>query len=662
MISSCKKVIDLQPDAALVPENAYASTAQIAQALSGMYTNLKYTIGYAQFYTAYLTSATDESYFYNTSIPYTQFANTANDNSTGNPGGNLWRGCYQSINYANTMLDYIDVSSAGKVDAGIVRRAKGEALFLRGFHYFLLAQWYGDVPLQVHSVTDPTQSQVARTPVTQVYDQIITDLTMADSLLYDQTFSSLGYSEKISRTGVEAMLARICLYAAGQPANDTKRYAEAAAWAQKVINSGQHSLVTPYSKVFTDEAQNIYNKENIWEIGFNQKGAGAISAGGGIGVYVGVSNSFSNGTSGTGTVLYDSGWVYSYLKLHPRLFFTYQAGDTRRDWNIGNYTLTNAIKVPVANNKYWTRQPAKWRREYEPAISRSVQMTSNTNFPVVRYADVLLMRAEAENEVNGPTAVAYDAVNQVRRRSISSARVVDSIGFTAGTGYTSAPAATNTTGGGTGLGFNIVYTASNKTVQVLLTGQGSGYTSAPVITIGNQWTAATPYIVGTQVASGVRLYTVTTAGTSTATAPTNTSGASSAATTGAVFTYAGVAATAYTILSPVPVVDLPAGLSKDQFRKAIQDERSRELCFEALRQQDLKRWGLLITTIRGLADDINGTNASFPLIPSIISEMGAGTDAIPLAPVKNVSEKDMFLPIPLNDLNLNKLLRQNAGY
>ncbi|HSC40560.1 MAG TPA: hypothetical protein VLD19_21905, partial [Chitinophagaceae bacterium] len=95
LVASCKKVIDLQPDAALVPENAYASPAQIAQALSGMYTNLKYTIGYAQYYTAYLTSATDESYFYNTGILFTQFANTANDNSTGNPGGNLWRGCYQ---------------------------------------------------------------------------------------------------------------------------------------------------------------------------------------------------------------------------------------------------------------------------------------------------------------------------------------------------------------------------------------------------------------------------------------------------------------------------------------------------------------------------------------------------------------------------------------
>lgn len=662
LVASCRKVIDLQPDATLVPENAYASTAQIAQALSGIYTNLKYTIGYSQYYTAYLTAATDESYFYNTSILFTQFANAANDNSTGNPGGNLWRGSYQSINYANTMLDYIDVSSAGKVDAAIVRRAKGEAYFMRGFYYFLLAQWYGDVPLEVHSVNDPSLSQIARTPEKQVYDQIIADMTTADSLLYDQTFSSLGYSEKICRTGVEAMLARVCLYAAGQPVNDTKRYADALAWANKVVASNQHALVTPYSKIFTDEAQNIYNKENIWEIGFNQKGAGAISAGGGIGVYVGVSNSYTNGTSSAGTVLYDSGYVYSYLKLHPRLFFTYQAGDARRDWNIGNYSYTNAVKVPVANNKYWTRQPAKWRREYEPAISRSVQMTSNTNFPVIRYADVLLMLAEAENEVNGPTTTAYDAINQVRRRSISATKVVDSIGGVTGTGYTSAPAVTNTTGGGTGFAFNVVYTASNKTVQVLLTGQGSGYSSAPTITIGNQWAAGTPYTAGTQVASGGRLYTVTTAGTSTATAPTNTSGASSAATTGAVFTYAGVAATAYTILSPVPVVDLAAGLSKDQLRKAIQDERTRELCFEAVRQQDLKRWGILLSTIRGLADDINGANTTFPLIPSVVSELGVGMDATPLSPVKNVSEKDMFLPIPLNDLNLNKLLKQNPGY
>ncbi len=689
LLSGCKKFLHTVPDGSLVPENSYASAAQINAAISGMYTNLKYVVGYAQFYTAYYTAPTDESYHYNASNGFACFAATATDNLTGNPNSNLWRGCYQTINYCNTMLDNIDASSAGKVDVNIVRRAKGEAKFLRGFHYFILAQFFGDVPMSIHATTDPTQSQIARTPVKEVYAQIITDMTEADSLLYDQTFTSLGYSDRITRTGVQAMLARVCMYAAGAPVNDTKRYEDALAWCNKVVASGQHSLANSYPQIFIDEAKNIYNRENIFEIGFNRKADGLVSASGGIGVYVGPSMGTTNGTTPAGAVAYDSGWVYSYLKLHPRLFFKYEAGDRRRDWNIANYTTgttstaittsgtsasltygTSGVgsKIPLLNNRYWSRQPAKWRREYEPQISRSTQMTSNTNFAVIRYADVLLMLAEAESEVNGATAIAYDALNQVRRRSFSTTPVVDSIAYVQGTGYNYAPDSIFINhGGGSGFSINVLYNGTaTKTVQVLLTGQGNGFTTAPTVTIGRQWKAGIQYTVNTQVAApNGRLYTVTTAGTSTATAPTNTSGASAAATTGAVFTYAGFACLVTTYLSTTPVVDYTAAVLASKgitFKQAIMDERSRELCFESLRLGDLKRWGILLPTIQGLAADIAGANILYPKIPSAVSELGVGNDAAALAPVNNISSKDMFYPIPQWDLNLNKKLTQNPGY
>lgn len=659
-LTACKRVLDTTPPGLLTPENSYTSAAQINAALSGIYVNLKYQIGYSQYYTAYANANSDESYFYNTGFPYVVYANTPTDASTGNTA-NFWKACYQSILYANTLLDYIDVSSAGRVDPGVVRRAKGEAYFLRGFHYFLLAQWFGDVPLQLHSTTDPLQGQIARTPVKQVYNQIIADMTLADSLLYDQTFASLGYSEKISQDGVDAMLARVCLYAAGQPVNDTKRYTDAEYWAQKVINSGQHALLSSYSQVFIDECKNNYNRENIWEIGFNQKGTGTISAGGGIGIYCGVPNTASTGTNSvTGATLYDSGYCYGYVKLHPRLYFSYPAGDLRRDWNIGNYTFTSAIKVPVAYNKYWSRTPAKWRREYEPQVSRSVQVTSGTNFPVIRYADVLLMLAEAENELNGPTATALNAINQVRARSISATAIIDYVNTTSqGSGYTVTPAVSISGGGGTGA-VATAYMTGGK-VSILLVSQGSGYTSAPTITIGNAWAASTAYTVGTQVVNAGKLYTVSIAGVSTATGPTQTAGASSAATTGAVFTYAGAPAAATAVISATPVVAL-SGLSQDSLRQAIRDERYRELAFEALRIPDLKRWGILVTTIQGMAADINGANTKFPLIPSVIAELGAGTDAVPLAPTVNIGPKDMFWPIPLYEVSLDKLMVQNPGY
>jgi hypothetical protein len=678
-LSSCNKLLDTEPNGAIVPENAYASAAQIRAAVTGIYTNLKYGVNYANAYSAMYTAPTDEAYYYN-QTGFANFAATANDGTTNNPN-NMWRACYQSINYANSLLDNIDASAAGKVSADTVRRAKGEALFLRGFYYFILAQWWGDVPLQLHATSDPSQGQIPRTPIKQVYQQVIADMTQADSLLYDQTYTTQGYTDRITRTGIQGMLARVNLYMAGQPVNDKERYKDVIYWCNKVISSGEHGLMSTYPQVFIDESRDVYNKENMFEIGSVQNAVGLVSSSLSTGIIVGVPMTLS-----------DSNYVNGYLKLHPRQYFKYEPGDYRRDWNIGNYfhnntaifaTSNNAltlneysgttvgVKTPLPFNRLWSRHPAKWRREYESAVSRSFRTGNSTNYPVLRYADVLLMLAEAENELNGPTTIAFDALNQVRRRSISPTRIVDSLQFVVGTGYTSTPAVTYTRGDGTGFAFNAIYIratgATSGTFQVLLTGQGSGYnTVAPTITIGNKWTTGTAYTVGTQVAApNGLLYTVTANGTATATPPTNTSGASSAAATGAVFTYAGVAATAVAYLSPTPVVDYtPAllGTKGIDLRQAIRDERSRELCFESLRLPDLKRWGILITTIRGLAADINGTNPNYPFIQSIVAEMGNGADNIPMTPVQNVSEKDMFFPIPAWDLIFNAKLTQNLGY
>jgi hypothetical protein len=670
LLSSCNKFLDVQPQVVLTPIQSYQTTTQITAAIAGIYTNFKYI--YASAYETEYTVATDESYYYNTSFPFTNYSNTSTDNSTNNTAG-FWKYCYQSIDNANLLLDNIDASGAiGHVDTAIVRRAKGETYFLRGYYYFLLAQWFGSVPLELHSLSSPTQVNVARTPLLQVYNQIIADMTTADSLLYDQTFATMGYSERVTQEAVEGILARVCLYAAGQPNNDTKRYNDALHWATKLINANTHSLVSSYPQIFIDECEKNYNLENIWEIGFNEKGPGKLSSGGGVGVFCGVSNTVASSTSAATGNVYDSGYCYAYVKLHPRLYCSFESGDYRRNWNVANYYFSSLQKLPFANNIYWSRNPAKWRREYEPEISRSVQATSGTNFPMLRYADVLLMAAEAENEVNGP-ANAYQYINPVRERSISKTLIIDSITVTEGTGYTSPQNQSNVQWSNL-TGINAVINLSNLAVVNKNTGvttfdvypflvsQGSGFTSTPTVTIGNQWAAGTTYDSGMQVAANGRLYTVTVTGTSTSTAPTNTSGSSKASSTGAVFTYAGAAAKVIVHLSQTPTQDLPSGLSQNQFRAAIQMERYHELAFEALRLGDLRRWGILITTIQSLAADINGANSTYPQIPPILNELGAGSDAAPLAPIDNINGKDLYWPIPQYELSLDPLLTQNPGY
>lgn len=687
-ISGCKKYLDTVPTGQLTPLNSYKSEAQINAVMAGIHQALKYHLSYSQYYTVYHTAPTDDTYFANNNTPYANFDYFPTDATPGTPSETIWRYSWVSINYCNSLLDNIDASNAngGTLSADAVRRAKGEALFMRGFYYFLLAQWYGDVPLQLRATSDPTDGQIARTPVKQVYDQIIADMTSADTLLHDVTFATRGYTERATREAVQGMLARVCLYAAGEPVNDTKRYQDALFWAKKVVNSGRNALLPSYSQVFIDAMQNRYNNESMFEAGFIQNATGEVSSGGGIGYWNGVPQ---------GDV--DSGRARGDLRIHPRLFFKYEPGDYRRNWNISNYSysnnfstatitvgnnvtngtlsfppVANAQKLPLANDRFWNRYPAKWRRDtYESLVSRSSTSTS-TNFPILRYSDVLLMLAEAEFKVNGATPLAFDALNQVRRRSISSTPIVDSIstvvgGINTGSGYTSAPDSISfTNGGGSGFTFSVVYSPSARTVQVLLVGQGRGFTSAPTITIGRQWRAGVALTTGTQVAApNGRLYTVTTAGTTTATAPSHTSGSSTAASTGAVFAYAGYACKPTVYISPKPEVDVDATSLTAKgytFMDVIMDERSRELCFEALRLSDLKRWGVLVPTIKSLALDVNGVNPQYPRINSWTFEYGATSAPVPMDYINRVSSRDMLLPIPQRDLFLNFKLTQNPGY
>ena len=150
--------------------------------------------------------------------------------------------------------------------------------------------------------------------------------------------------------------------------------------------------------------------------------------------------------------------------------------------------------------------------------------------------------------------------------------------------------------------------------------------------------------------------------------------------------HAGTAASAKAFLSPVrstPV--LLSGLSTEDFRAAINMERYHELCFEGLRLQDLRRWGILIPTVQDLANDVTATNLNgfyiknpdgsnsiyyqpFQWIMRIpaSSELST-TDVTYVAqsasyPAQNISAKDWYWPIPQREINLNYLLTQNPGY
>ncbi|MVT12008.1 RagB/SusD family nutrient uptake outer membrane protein [Chitinophaga tropicalis] len=663
-LSSCKKFLDTKPTDFYTTENYYKTETQLQQALNGVYGDLMRPELYAQVMGFNFVSTTDEvmsnrtadgdarglRYNYDASLVYV---------------GNIWRYSYVGINNINTLLDNIDKPA---MDEGRRNIIKGQALFLRGFLYFILTSNYGDVPLVLHT---PAINEVNIPPVKQadVYAQVEKDMKEAEVLLKDYTVAQTSFNDVVTLTAVQAMLARVYLYWAGYPQNNTARYQDVITYTDKVINSGLHALNPDYRQIFINLARDQYDvRENIWELGSLGAAAGVVNkSGNDIGNFVGIQSTL---TALDSTSYNSAAWVWVTRKL----FDSYEVDpgstatpnksslDIRRDWNCANYIYSGTSpRTKAARPNPWQMCAGKFRREY---VSQAIRNTNgaggtyNINWPVIRYSDVLLMRAEAENYVNGP-ANAYTYINQVRKRGygLLNGNVVKSITMTnQGGGYTKVPAVTITGGGGSGATGTAIVTGGKVTGIYLnspgaLTA-GSYYTSSPVVVIGTFWTPGISYTEGMQITNGNVLYTVTMAGTSTNTPPTHTSGASSAEITGAAFTYAGPAASATATITVGNEADLTPGLNKETFQLAIRDERMRELCFEAVRKADLIRWGNFVTDMQNFAVWATSNGAG---VTSTGNPNG-------LQGLRNVSARHVLLPKPTYELNLNRLLVQNEGW
>ncbi|MEJ6979700.1 RagB/SusD family nutrient uptake outer membrane protein [Pedobacter sp. P351] len=684
LLGSCKKYLDQQPVDYLSPGQFYSEKWQVDYALTAIYSNLR-SSALAENYMIFANAPTDEGYRRDQQASSPTAFTTIPGNGQVN---SHWNTCYQSINYINIFLKNIG-NASGSVSQEDINKARGEALFLRGYYYFMLVQWFGGVPLRIEPPLTVEEGQIERASAKQVYDQIITDMTEAEGLLQNQTRASLGYTERVTREAVQGILARVCLHAAGAPVNDVARYAEARAWALKVMTNYPTTLGN-FSQIFIDEAQNRYNSEVIWELGYMYSGPDANqNMGGPVGNVNGVKMSSEIGQAvpvgANGVYAIDTGFALGNMLVHARLYKTYLPGDLRRNRTVANYhwpTVTvSASPVPARtyfdDKVVWGRYPGKWRRQEEGPISRRQRGNSESNFPLLRYADVLLMFAEAENYVNGPTSAAYNAINLVRKRAYSTSPMVESITVENATSTTfntgAIPLITLSGGGGAGGVLRAFVGGTNEPTGLLpnklsiaVVEQGMNYTSNPVVTISRgNWAAGRAYAIGDYVimpdpstSLGIgRLYRVTTAGTSTAVPPTNTFGSSTAATTGAVFLYSGEAPrVTVTRFIPAPnSSDLQSGLSKPQFLAAIQNERYLELAFECLRYQDLKRWDIIVATVRSLISDVLGSNATYPSIY-------ATGDVAARQPSDNINEQNIIWPIPTSEINLNKKIVQNPGY
>ncbi|MBC9929841.1 RagB/SusD family nutrient uptake outer membrane protein [Chitinophaga qingshengii] len=412
-LSGCKKFLGTQPTDFLTPDDYYNTESKLMSALAGAYQPLSSAALYGDAMFFYLGCGTDECF--RATASSTSGAWVYNYDYTEPYVNGMWATLYVGIERANQLIKNIDLAP---MDDTKRKAILGEALFLRGYYYFMLVSTYGDVPLQTKPTASPSDITRPRTPAREVYAQILDDMQKAENYVYTST--SLGYSSRVSKTAVEGVLARVCLTMAGYPLLDNSKYADALKWASKVQASGEHYLISAavnpdgdnnsgYSQVFVNEMQEKYDvHETMWEA--EQKGnrTDGYTSNGRLGNDIGIGYTAPNYA--------DSGYCYGTVRITERLYKLYGKGDLRRDWNIGAFSYNAAgARVYYAANKIYDRCAAKWRRTYETLTPKDKNYTG-TNFPLLRYADVLLMLAEAENQVNGPTQTAYDAINMVRRR------------------------------------------------------------------------------------------------------------------------------------------------------------------------------------------------------------------------------------------------------
>ena len=315
----------------------------------------------------------------------------------------VWFMQYLGIQRANVVLNRLAQYQGDAISEQDRNRIAGEAYFLRGWFYFQLARYFGEVPLVLTETTDLNNLNTEKATLAEVYDRVIKDYEEAEKLLPET--NTVGHAYKAAAT---ALKARAYLQMSGKPLNDPNAAALAAKACRDVINSGRFSLVTDYFSQF--DGQHEHNSEYIFDVEFDNTH----------------SNSLYGGQVGTTDGIPHPDQIYwTQVRTFPEMYQKFEDNDLRRgSVNHGGRVLKNEQtgKMEIVYNDE-TYKNDYWIYKFRHALDKEDRGNSwanwcnNINFPIIRYADVLLMLAEAEwRETGKPSDEAVEYVNQVRRR------------------------------------------------------------------------------------------------------------------------------------------------------------------------------------------------------------------------------------------------------
>lgn len=388
--ASCKKYLDLKPEDGIIRQNFWKTKEQVAAAVNGCYASLlgggsdrpipEYMFLWGELRADLLTSSTGVS---NEEIDIMN-VNILETNSLTN-----WRAVYRTINYCNTVIDF--APDVLQNDQTFTQQALdmylGEVKALRALMYFYLVRSFRDVPLVLKSTSSDDQlQQLSKSTGAEVLNQIVKDLSEAETTA-PITFNNPAFDKgRITRYTVNAIQADVYLW--------MEKYPEALAACDKVINSGRFGLIAGTSSWFTTVFANGNSNEGIFEIQFDRQKL----------------NSF-----------------YQMFRTRPRFL----ASTTVTDPDLGIYKAD--LLDPTIKDIRGDGAAARfgdgliWKYIGIDDNSFRAQEESFAHWIVYRYADVLLMKAEAL-ALTGKGQEALDIVERIRQRGHAlpaSAQVVD---------------------------------------------------------------------------------------------------------------------------------------------------------------------------------------------------------------------------------------------
>lgn len=313
----------------------------------------------------------------------------------------LWTGFYGLINKCNSAILNIDTLTNIVASDEIKMQSKAEVRFLRGYAYFMLVRLFGNVPI-IDTIYGNVTSQpfVPQSTAAQTYAFIEEELTFAAEnlpLLWEGT----QFPGRLTRGAARGLLAKVYL--------TQQKWALAAAAAQEVMNSGQYNLSVNYSDIFSEQGEN--SKESIFEV--------QATATTSIPTSNGIQYASIQGVRGTGN--WNLGWGWNVPS--DILEAAYEPGDPRKARTIlysSTTTQQNTSMYGEAMPIYPSQVPnPKYNHKVlgNPTMRNSIARSSYwMNVRILRYADVVLMYAEAQNEL-GQSGLALTALNSVRERA-----------------------------------------------------------------------------------------------------------------------------------------------------------------------------------------------------------------------------------------------------